>query len=411
LTRESDVVKIRNAAIIGTGVNVFLSFIKFLAGSITASISLIADGINSLSDVYPSLAVAVGIKISEQPPTEDFPYGFHKIENFVSLFISLAIFYGAYEMITAAIDRFGDIQIIETPIVGVITAIISIITLLVISTYKIKIGKQTNSPSLTADGEHSRVDVFASLAVLIGVSGSFFGLYIMDAIAAIIAAIFVIRAGYETFKDSTKVLLDASIPYDARDQIKEIALETPGVKKVRWIRARGSGKYFFAELKIETDAHIDLEKANLLVEKLKVRIRNQIENIDNVLILLEPEKREFIRIAAPITEDKGLESPLFPHFGEAKFFAIADIGVKDKKLDMKILENPFREEPKRKGIMVAEWLGEQQVNKVFVKESLKKGPIYTFDSFYIQVIETNYELLKDIITGISEKEKEKEKES
>ena len=247
MTKESDIAKIRNAAIIGTGINVFLSIIKFLAGSITASISLIADGINSLSDVFPSLAVAVGIRISERPPTEDFPYGFHKIENFVSLFISLAIFYGAYEMITAAIDRFGAVQVIENPVVGVIVAIVSIITLFVISTYKIKIGKQTNSPSLTADGEHSRVDVFASLAVLIGVSGSFFGLYIMDAIAAIIAALFVIRAGYETFKDSTKVLLDASIPYETRDQIKEIALETSGVNNVKWIRARGSGKYFFAK--------------------------------------------------------------------------------------------------------------------------------------------------------------------
>lgn len=404
MTKESDINKIRNTAIIGTAVNIFLSFIKFLAGSITASISLIADGINSLSDVFPSLAVAVGIKISERTPTEEFPYGFHKIENFVSLFISLAIFYGAYEMITAAINRFGNVQVIENPILGVIAAIVSIVTLLTISTYKINIGKQTNSPSLTADGEHSRVDVFASIAVLVGVSGSFFGLYIMDAFAAIVASIFVIRAGYETFKDSTKVLLDASIPYEARGQIKEIALETPGVKKVQWIRARGSGKYFFAELKIETDPHIDLEKANLLVEKLKARIRNQIKNIDNVLILLEPEKREFIRIAVPITEDKGLESLIFAHFGEAKYFAIVDTGVKDKILsELKMLENPFREEAKRKGIMVAEWLGEQQVNKVFVKESLKKGPMYTFDSFYIQVIETKHELLKDIITEISEK--------
>jgi len=78
--------------------------------------------------------------------------------------------------------------------------------------------------------------------------------------------------------------------------------------------------------------------------------------------------------------------------------------VKDKILsELKVLENPFREEAKRKGIMVAEWLGEQQVNKVFVKESLKKGPMYTFDSFYIQVIETKHELLKDIIIEIGEK--------
>ncbi|WP_287585627.1 cation diffusion facilitator family transporter [Candidatus Borrarchaeum sp.] len=403
MTKESDIAKIRNAAIIGTGINVFLSIIKFLAGSITASISLIADGINSLSDVFPSLAVAVGIKISERPPTEDFPYGFHKIENFVSLFISLAIFYGAYEMITAAIDRFVAIQVIENPIVGIITAIVSIITLFVISTYKIKIGKQTNSPSLLADGEHSRVDVFASLAVLIGVSGAFFGIYIMDAIAAIIAAIFVIRAGYETFKASTKVLLDASIPYDAREQIKEIALETSGVKKVQWIRARGSGKYFFAELKIEVDAHIDVEKAQLLVEKLKANIKNQVENIDNVLILLEPKKKELIRIAVPIEEDQGLKSPVFPRFGETAYFAIIDIRD-DALSDMTILENPFRNEPKRKGILIAEWLGDQQkVDKVFIKEPLKKGPTYAFDSYYVQVTETKLDSLKDIIAEISKK--------
>jgi predicted Fe-Mo cluster-binding NifX family protein len=320
-------------------------------------------------------------------------------------------------MITEAIDRFGNVQVIENPILGVIAAIVSIITLLIISSYKIKIGKQTNSPSLTADGEHSRIDLFASLAVLAGVSGSFFGLYIMDAIAAIVASIFVIRAGYETFKDSTKVLLDASIPYETRDHIREIALETSGVKKVQWIRARGSGKYFFAELKIEIDPNIDLEKANLLVEKLKTRIRNQIEHIDNVLILLEPEKREFIRIAVPITEDRGLESPIFPHFGEAPTFAIVDTSVKDKILsELKMLENPFREEPKRnpfreepkrKGILIAEWLGDQQqINKVFVKEPLKKGPMYVLNSYYVQIIETKHELLENILTELSEQEKE-----
>jgi len=398
LTEESDIKMIRNTAILGTAVNIFLSFIKFVAGSITASISLIADGINSLSDVFPSFAVAVGIRISERPPTEEFPYGFHKIENFVSLFISLAIFYGGYAMITEALDRFGKLQIIQNPIIGVMTAIVSVITLFLISTYKIKIGRQTNSPSLTADGEHSRVDVFASLAVLIGVSGSFFGLYIMDAIAAIVASVFVIRAGYEIFKDSAKVLLDASVPYETRNKIKEIALETSGVKKVRDIRARGSGKYFFAELNIETDANVDFEKAQILAEKLKTNIRGRLKNIDNVLILLEPEKRELNRIAAPLEEDQGLDSRIFPHFGEAQYFAIVDISTKDHSLnDIKVLQNPFREEPKRKGILVAEWLGEQQVNKVFVKEPLKKGPMYTFDSYYVQVIETKLELLKDIL--------------
>jgi predicted Fe-Mo cluster-binding NifX family protein len=227
----------------------------------------------------------------------------------------------------------------------------------------------------------------------------------MDAIAAIVASIFVIRAGYETFKDSTKVLLDASIPYENRDHIKEIALNTSGVKKVRWIRARGSGKYFFAEIKIETDPHIDLEKAQLLVEKLKTNIIDQIENIDNVLILLEPEKKDFIRIAAPVEEDNNLDSIIFPHFGEAKYFAIADIKGKSV-FELKVIANPYATEPKRKGIMVAEWLGEQQVHRVFVKETLKKGPTVVFNSYFVQVIETNHELLRDIFSEISEKEKE-----
>ncbi len=389
--------KARKAALTSSFTNVLLSFLKFAAGTISGSIALVADAIHSFSDIFPSLAVYFGIKISERKPTKEFPYGFHKVENLISLFISLVIFYGAYHMIMESITKFG-VSKIENINLAVSVALASLIISYLITRYKIKVGTETGSPSLIADGQHSRIDVIASLAVLIGVSGSFFGLYMFDPIAGIIASIFVIRAGYEIFKDSTKVLLDACLNYEILDEVKGIAEKTPGVKKVNKIRARGSGRYIYVELEIETDAKIDIEKAHLISETLDAKVKKQIKNIDKVLILVEPEEREFTRIAVPLEDNNGLNSKISPHFGTAKYFGIVD--VKDEEvLKIEIEKNPYLSLEKRKGIIIAEWLGEKGIDEVYLKEPLKRGPVYAFSNYYVLTKEMGQEklFLKDLL--------------
>ena len=93
----------KKAALISIAVTAFLAAIKFLAGTLSGSIALVADAIHSLTDVISSIGVLIGLKISDRKPTEMFPYGFYRAENIVSLFLALAIIYTGYEIILTSV--------------------------------------------------------------------------------------------------------------------------------------------------------------------------------------------------------------------------------------------------------------------------------------------------------------------
>ncbi|MCK4458542.1 MAG: cation transporter, partial [Methanosarcinales archaeon] len=200
----------KKAALISIGVTAFLAAIKFLAGTLSGSIALVADAVHSLTDVISSIGVVIGLKISDRKPTETFPYGFYRAENIVSLFLALAIIYAGYEIVLTSVEKFATVKVLTNVPYAIMVALVSLLFTLLLSSYKLKVGREENSPSLIADGEHTRADTYASAAVLVGILGNYIGFYSLDPASGILVSLFIFRAGYGILKDSIKVLLDAS---------------------------------------------------------------------------------------------------------------------------------------------------------------------------------------------------------
>jgi cation diffusion facilitator family transporter len=391
----------KKAALVSIVVTAFLVVIKYTIGILSGSIALIADAVHSFTDVISSIGVFIGLKISSRKPTETFPYGFYKAENIVSLFLALAIFYAGYEIVLTSVEKFEAGALTNVP-AAISVALASLVLTLLLSSYKLKVGREMNSPSIIADGKHTRTDVYASAVVLLGIVGNYMGFYSLDQMAGIVIAVFIFKSGYEILKDSIKVLLDASIDYESLHRIRELASEVRGVRKIHSLKARNSGKFIFVELEIETNLR-DLERAHQLSGKIDEKIKSKLKNVDKVIIHIEPEEKEFIRYAVPCTENNGMRSKVSMHFGEAEYFCIFDMKTEDRELtDMRFIKNPFIALEKRKGLKAAELLVSHNIDKLVTKESIaKKSAFYVMEDAYVDFDVTDADTIGEVIDNLS----------
>jgi cation diffusion facilitator family transporter len=386
------------AAFLSIILNTSLTLIKYILASLSGSVALMADAIHSLTDVISSASVLMGIKLSKRR-SKTFPYGLYKVENLVSLAMSLLIFLAGYEIFRETFTHHAPLVVERIPwaIGGVILAILATY---LFSRYEMRIGRQINSPSIIADAEHVKTDMLSSLIILIGLVGGLFQIPLLDKGAALVILIFIARTGYRILVDSIRVLLDASLDFETMDQVKTIILTDPRVEKIRGLWGRNSGRYKFIEADLMLNVK-DLQKAHVITDKIAERIREKIPHVDHVLIHYEPIRKETITFAVPLADDK---ETISEHFGEAPYFSIITLQTKNGAIvKQEFLNNPYLREEEGKGIRVSEWLLQKGVDKIFTKKSFEgKGPFYVFSNARVEMIITAKERLHDLEYGVEQ---------
>jgi cation diffusion facilitator family transporter len=315
--------------------------------------------------------------------------------------LALAIWYAGYEIIRTSLGQVGGVLLTHLP-AAISTALASMLVTFLLSHYKLKVGRELGSPSLIADGKHTRADLYASTAVLVGLVGYALGFSYFDPLAGLIVSLFVFRAGYGILQEAIKVLLDASIGLEELEKIREVVLAVPGVQRLHSLQARSSGKFLFIELTIRTHLK-DLEAAHHLSEKIEAAIKASLEHVDRVVVQLEPEAKDILRYAVPCTTREGVNAQVSAHFGEAEYFCLFDLRTADHEvLDLRFITNPFRHLEKGKGLRAAELLVDQKIDKVFTREPLaQKSPSYVLRNAYVDFDVTAAETVGAIITQLS----------
>jgi len=381
--------KSEKVAILAIGVNLVLFIIKYTFATISSSIALKAEAVHSVSDAVASLTVFGGLKIAKRK-TKSFPYGLYKVENLVSVIVALAIFYAGYEIVTEAIKDGG------VELQRVWFAIVSVLCIIGItygfSRYETKVGKQINSPSLIADAQHIRMDMFAGAVVLVGLLSNFMG-FNLDRIAAFVITGFIVWSGSEILINAIRVLLDASLDYQTLSLAEKLISAEPQVVEIQNLIGRNSGRYKFIEASIVLKTH-DLDKAHFIASRIEEKIKEQIRNVDRALIHYEPIKKENLIYALPLEDIH--QQRISPHFGKASHFALVTVRVKDKKaVKQEIIANPFTQVEHGKGILVAEYLNKHSIDVLLVKETFEgKGPAYVFSDAAVEVLLTEEETVK-----------------
>ncbi len=192
-----------------------------------------------------------------------------------------------------------------------------------------------------------------------------------------------------------RTLLDASVDYDTLTEIRIIIGSDPMVSSIRSITGRNSGRYIFVETTVEM-ATSDLKEAHRESERIEEEIRQQVPNVERVLIHYEPEKKVRLRYAVPLQDREGL---IGDHFGETPYFAIFDVDTENNRIRWQdTIANPFTDVEKRKGVQVAETLLAQGVDVVFLHHPLSgKGAGYAFEAAGVEMRMTSATTLAEAI--------------
>ncbi len=403
---ESDLIRLKkgeNAAKYSTVANLSLAIIKGIVGVFSGSIALIADAVHSFSDIFASLAVYIGLKLSQKKPDEKFPYGYYKFETMASLIISVIIILSGFEITIESIQGILSPKTIAIPLFAISVAILSVVISFFLAKYKDKIGTEIGSRALINDGQHSFVDVFSSLIVFMGILGAYLGYPVLQGIVGLAVALFIIYIGLKFGKEAILVLLDANLDPKTVEKIKSIATNFEGVEGVHDIKVRRSGPYVFAELHLETKKRLSIEKANDISKNLEKRILKEIKDLDSLTIKIEPKKKLMVRIAFPVDKDKGLKSDISQHFAKAPYFLLVDLDKEEiKNFQLKI--NPATTYERKRGLKTVEFLKNEDVDILLFNGEVKEGPSYALSDELIEIVRTNGKKLEDMLISAVRKD-------
>lgn len=285
-TRYDEANKVTLKAI---GWNIFLAFIKIIAGILGKSSVMIVDGLHSASDIITSMGVLIGNYISSKPFDKEHNYGHEKAETLVSFLLSIILVGVALSIGYEASKSLFNIEGIAIP--TLLPLVVSIISIL-IKEYQyritIRIAKKINSPALKADAWHHRSDALSSIAAFVGIGGAMLGFKILEPLASIVVALFVCKVGYDILKNAVNELMDVSIDETYENEIKKIAQLTEGVMNLGSLRTRKHGASAYVDLVICVDGKLTVTSGHDIATNLEKKIQNDINIVKGITVHVEP---------------------------------------------------------------------------------------------------------------------------
>jgi cation diffusion facilitator family transporter len=273
---------------IGFWTNAVLMVMKLAAGYFGNSEAVFADGLESACDFVAILATFIAIRMGSRPLDMKHPYGHGKAESMAAIFVSLVIFITGAAILVRAVLSIAEGKAGAPHLFAVLAALVTI----VIKEWLYRITNVTGggleSPALLALAKDHRKDAMTSVATLAGVSGAFFGLRIMDPLAAGLTAFFIFHIGYQTFKSSAHDLMDGLPPEEFIRAVSALAEGVGGVEHVHEIKARRSGQFIIIDLKLDMDPDMTVKMSHDIATEVKRNIFRKFPNVGDVMIHINP---------------------------------------------------------------------------------------------------------------------------
>jgi cation diffusion facilitator family transporter len=274
--------------------NAILAIGKILIGRLGNSDAVFADGIHSGTDVFTSIIALLVIRISNKPADEDHPYGHGKAEvmssGIVGILLILVSLYLGYEGTIGLIEPFS-----APSILTLYTAILSFGVKQYLYRFSLKKAYQFNSKAIEAIALDHKADIAASFTAAVGVVLSRIGmamnmnwLLYSDKIATIIVAVLILKMAIEIMVESINILLERNINGEILDDLNKIIAQFKEVKRIDRIRAREHGHYIMVDVRISIDYDKTIKEGHDLAKQIKFTLMKKYNNIEEVLIHLNP---------------------------------------------------------------------------------------------------------------------------
>ena len=391
----------QKASLFAASITVSLAVTKGIVGFISGSVVLMGDSVHSFADSFSSFAAWLGLKIAKKEPTEEFPYGFYKVENITAFLISLLILFAGYSIIKESINKIFVEYKIAIPMVAVGVALVDAIVMFLVGTYEVKVGRKINSQSLIADGRESRMHLFSSSVVLFGLIAAVLGIPYLEGIAGVAISLFIFKAGIESAKDSIFSLIDVSPDPAVEKKIKDILNKVSGLRGYQNLKLRKSGPLIFGEVEGRVGKNINIKRANEISNSIEKEIKKKVRTVDSFTVSFSPFETKKQKICIPVKNAKGLSSEISSHFGRAPLFLFVEI--EDNKVNNHYFkENPYKNEEKRAGLKSCDYVIGEKIDSIITKEM---GPIsfHILRDNIVDVYQAIDGIAQEIVNNYSEK--------
>lgn len=278
------------STVIGMLVNAMLAITKGAAGIIGNSYALIADAIESTTDIFSSLVVWFGLNIAKKPADKSHPYGHGKAEPMAAVIVSLALFAAAFVIIYQSIQELKASHNAPRAFTLIVLVMV-VITKELLFRFVIGVGQETQSTAVKTDAWHHRSDAITSVAAFIGISIALVGgekYARADEIAALFASAIIMFNAYRLLIPAIGELMDEAPGADIEFGIRESAKVVKGVISTEKCFVRKVGFDYFVDLHLIVNGKLTVEEGHNIAHKVKDKIRANDPRISNVLVHIEP---------------------------------------------------------------------------------------------------------------------------
>ena len=268
-------------------VNIVLALLKIISGNIFKSVSLISDGLNSLSDLITNILVIIGLKVGENPEDKEHPFGHGKIESVFSVIIGTFIMITAFDIIKENITGLFQLKgkVITSPMPVIITVIVIIIKVFQLIFMKNNT-KDYRGALINSLLEDYKADIVISISVLAGILLSKIN-PVFDVFVGISVAIYIMYSGYNLIKDNALILLDSQ-DEELLENVRKDLSEFDEIENAHDFRMTTSGKNIYLFIDVRMDKSLTIDEAHEITNKISKFIKHKYKNIKRVLIHAEP---------------------------------------------------------------------------------------------------------------------------
>ncbi len=275
---------------VGIVSNLFLAVVKGCAGYWGNSYALIADAIESLSDVFTSMVVFFGIKVSTKAPNKRFPYGHGKAEPIAGAVVGLTLIGAAIFIIYSSVrNAFTPHELPSAFTLYVLILVVIVKELLF--RFVLKAGLETNSVSLRADAWHHRGDAITSLAAFIGIMIAIIGgpgYESADDWAACFASLIILYNAVNILRPAVGEIMDAAPPEELVEEVRRLAASVDGVLGLDKVYIRKMGFEYYVDMHVVVDGKISVRRGHEIAHKVKDELLMKRPQIINVFVHIEP---------------------------------------------------------------------------------------------------------------------------
>ena len=277
----------------GLVANIILAALKTSIGILGYSPALLADGINSTSDVVYGIVVGVFIRLAGKPPDEEHPYGHDQMESVAAVVVgsfvmttAIAIFWDAVNSVYGLLTGQGDFS--GAAVAALWVALLTVTLKLGLTIWTQRIGRQTQNAAVLALAHDHRNDIFSAAAATIGIFFGRMGYPWVDPLAGTLVALIILRTGIDILRESTADLMDTVPGQALAQQITELLRPVPGVGQIEEVHAHRFGPYLVVNVTIGVDGSLSVAEGDKIASQVERTLIEHVEFMRRVHIHYHP---------------------------------------------------------------------------------------------------------------------------